>query len=87
MGYTKLRSSLIYVVTKAREAGLPEPDMQVATEYIEYKEYGLALEHIATQLYEFSLPISIEVFKDINKCAELMQMPEDKFYFLKEIVR
>ena len=40
------------LLVEAELLGLPAQDTVIAQEYLDYTEWGLALEHIVTQLFE-----------------------------------
>jgi len=54
-------------------------------ELIEHGEPGVALENLCQNLYEFSVSISQEDLEEIKTLAQVMQMPDDTWDFLKEI--
>lgn len=71
----------------ARETALPKQDIICAEEYVEYSELLLALAQIAEQLYEFSIPISAELYDTVEQCCVLMDLPVNKYAYLKELIK
>jgi hypothetical protein len=51
----------------------------IVEEYIEYNEFGLALEHIVYELGENDIRITNEFYFDIKKVADLMEINEDEY--------
>jgi hypothetical protein len=86
-GYRKLNRALRTLISMAEQTELPLPDIAIAKEYIEYNEGGLALEHIVEQLYEFSIPINKELYDAAEQCGILMDLPVDKYNYLKELIK
>lgn len=67
--------------------GLDKKDCQNALEYLEYNEYGLSFDTIITQLFEYDIEISIEFYSLIEKIANLMELPEESYNFMKGLIR
>lgn len=79
----KLVSSFIDI---AESLGLSAVDIKNAKDLLEYREYGLAFDTVITQLYEYEVEISSEVYEYIKVIAEMMNMPENEFSFMKELI-
>jgi hypothetical protein len=62
-------------------------DKKNAEEYLMYNEWGLSLDTIVSQLYEFDIKISTELFNKIKGIAERMKIPESDFSFLKKLIK
>lgn len=60
---------------------------QIVEEYIEYKEYGLAFEHITYELHENELSISNEYFLQLHETGKALGFAEEEYAFLKELIR
>lgn len=76
--------SLIYA---AKEIGLGDIDINNSTDLLENREYGLAFDTIITQLYEHEIEIDVQYYKLIEVIAHKMQIPEEEYSFMKELVR
>ncbi|WP_158288322.1 MafI family immunity protein [Mucilaginibacter psychrotolerans] len=86
-GYRKLNRALKELISKAKETALPQKDITSAEEFVEYGEPLLALEQLVEQLFEFSIPISAELYDAVEQCGILMDMPADKYFYLKELIK
>ncbi|PAW92655.1 hypothetical protein CKK33_03755 [Mucilaginibacter sp. MD40] len=83
---TKLKSSINEIITKASLFGLPQKDVDIAYEYINYNEHGLAIKHIADQLFEFDIKIDEPFYHSIISIADKMTMEKIQLDFLKNLV-
>ncbi len=86
-GYRKVNRALLELIIKAKETALPEKDITHAEEFIEHGESVLAFEQIVEQLYEFSVPISAELYDAAERCGVLLNMPADKYNYLKKLIK
>lgn len=77
---------LLVLIQRAAEFGLSEQDSNNAIEYLNYNEYGICLELIVTQLYEFDVQISREFYFEIDAAAKRLQLPEESYTFLQELI-
>ena len=71
------------LLIKQLKPSLPEVTVIDAQDFVEHGEYGVALELICQQLFEFDCMISRELYNQIAEVASLMQMPSSTFDFLK----
>lgn len=80
-------STIIQLTWKLIEAaetlGLREEDLNTARELSDHGEYGLALDTIATQLYEFDLEIDQEFYDLVQNMAKRMRISEEEYCFIK----
>ncbi|OJW17311.1 MAG: hypothetical protein C0154_00215 [Mucilaginibacter sp.] len=74
------------IIKKASLFGLPQIDVDIANGYIDYNECGLALEHIADQLFEFDIKIDEPFYHSILSVADKMVIERNQFDFLKKLV-
>ena len=81
MNTKKIISTLIKA---AKELGLDDFDINNSTEFLDNREYGLAFDTIITQLYEYE--IDNEFYELIVKSAHKMEILEDEYSFMKELV-
>jgi hypothetical protein len=54
------------------EDRLPPPDRRVVAEYLDYAEYGLALEHLAWATSEAKIPIRADEREQMLSIARVM---------------
>ena len=84
-GKKRLILCLNEIILQAEGIGLPQPDLNIAKEYIEYNEFGAALEHIIDQLFEFDIQINKTIYDLIILAGSTMEMDEAKLYPLKNL--
>lgn len=64
---------------------LPAENIADARDLIDHGEYGVALELVCTQLYEYDVPVPTETYRLIEQCGRIMQMNEASWAFLEEL--
>lgn len=84
-------STIIKLTLKLIEAaeilGLREEDLNTARELCDHGEYGLCLDTIVTQLYEFDLEIDQEFYDLVQNMAKGMQISEEEYSFMRSRIR
>lgn len=80
---TTLISKLIEI---AQLRGLRSKDIITAQEYLEYNEWGVAFDLVITHLYEYDIEIKEQDFKLIVDIATKMELPEDEYIYIKELI-
>jgi L-serine deaminase len=83
----KLRILLQSLIDHAESIGLGPQDLNTAKDYLIHHEFGLCLDTIATQLYEYSLPIDAAFYVQLQEGAKMMKIPETKYSFMKELIK
>lgn len=78
----KLSKLLIEVKNK-----LPSNDVNIILEFIEHNEVGLAFETLCTQLYEYNVQISIEIYRELSFCGKSMKIEPDMWLSLKKLIK
>lgn len=66
---------------------LPETDIANARELVDAGEYGVALDLLCNQLYEYDMTIDQQIFDSISHSATLMNMPAEEYDFISKQVR
>jgi hypothetical protein len=74
------------LIEKARVFGLPETDLRNAQEMLEHFEWGLCLDILLVQLYEYSIPIDGEFLELAKEAMTEMKIDSDEYGFLNELV-
>jgi hypothetical protein len=74
------------LINKSRELGLSEKDINNSQELFENREYGLSFDLIVTQIYEYDLSIDEDFYLLVEQIAEDMEIPEEQYVFLKELI-
>ena len=82
IGSRKIRIAFKEILSLLKDKDLPETDISIAEEYIKVNEYGLALEHLAEQLFEFAIPLDERLYHSIISAGNLMEIPADNFKYL-----
>ncbi len=87
MFYSKNKKSINAFLLAAESIGLRDEDANNAKDYIKHREYELSFEIIVEQLYEFDIEINKNFYDLALKVAENLDINEDRFIFLKELIR
>ena len=74
------------LIDRAIEFGLPNIDIVFATEFLEYNEYGLCLDQIASQLYEYNITIDDECYNIVRQLSNLMNISPTEYDYLSELL-
>jgi hypothetical protein len=82
----KTRKHLQLLIDKAVALGLPDVDIVHASEFLKYGEYGLCLDHVATQLYEYGIAIDDECYRTAIELSDLMLIPQTEYSYLAELL-
>ncbi|WP_460677757.1 MafI family immunity protein, partial [Hymenobacter coalescens] len=67
------------LLAEATKLGLPQLDVEHATEMLEYAEYGLCFDIIAQQLYEFDVQTTEEFFQLTEQTATCLGIPQEEY--------
>ena len=66
---------------------LPAETAQEASDLIDNREYGVALELVCEQLYECSAPVTPQLYRLIESAARQMEMEAKSWAYVAELVR
>ncbi len=66
---------------------LPQVVVEEAIEMVDYNEFGVGFEIICQQLFEYNIKISPDIYKQIFVIGKSMEMKENDWNFLEELVR
>ena len=69
------------------KALLPKSDIENALEMVKQDEFGCGFEIICIQLFEYDVMISPDIYQKIVELGQKMEMPEEKWLFLKELIK
>ena len=81
-----LQQELAELVAKAKALGLPDRDVANINDMLEYNEGGVALNILATQLYEHTIFLDVGYYQLLRSVAEKLKMPEQEYVFAKELI-
>ncbi len=82
----KLIKNLNSLIEGAVVLGLTEIDIKNAKEFLENREYGLCLDTLATQLYEYEMKINEQYYSLILECAREMHLKDEQYMYMRELV-
>ena len=82
-----LEKGVTNLINAAKLLGLREADVKNAIKLVDHREYGLAFDVVVTQLYEYEIGIDPEFYNLVMKLANMMNIPEDEYSFMKELMR
>ena len=81
-----IKDLLALLIERAKIFGLPTADLNHASGFLLAKEYGLCLNTVVTQLYEYEIRIDDRYFTLIVTVAEKMNMKEESYQYIKELI-
>ena len=81
-----LKKELLDIINKAKNFGLPEKDISNAIEFLKYGEFGLCLETVVVQLFEYDIKIDEDFFEMVAYAASKMKLTEKDYLFLKQLI-
>lgn len=82
-----LQGEIKELLKEAEKAGLPEDDIYNATEYLNYNEYGLALDTLLTQLYENDIAIPENFYQRVEPIVLAIKLPVTEYSYIKELIK
>ena len=68
------------------QSGLPAANVKDAQELLEHGEWGEAFDLVCTQLYEFDVGISEDLYKVVEQTALAMGLDAAQWSYIKELV-
>ena len=78
---------MLALIEEARSLGLSSPDIYHAEEYFKYNEFELCFDQVITQLYEYDISINPAYYSLINEIGALLELPAEKYSFMKELIK
>lgn len=87
MFFKRKKENLNRLLEIAIESGLREEDSKAVIEFINSKEYGLALDTMVCQLYEYDNEISQSFFDEIQETAKSLGFSKDQYSYLEKNIR
>lgn len=83
----QLNSAVRRLLLEASAFGLPESDISNADSMLRHQEYGCACDIIAERLHEQNIAINAAYYQQLQTVAAKMQLPEQHFLFVKELIK
>jgi hypothetical protein len=65
---------------------LPAQDVANAIDLLDHNEWGEALSDICTQMFEYDVRISADIYAQIARLADEMELPEREWAFIRDLV-
>jgi hypothetical protein len=87
MSYSNKFNTVFALVTEAKYLGMAEKDQQDCNNLLEHGEFGLAIDHMATQLYEHDIPITEDFFRKLAVIAQEMKMDESTYTYISTLIK
>lgn len=75
------------VIEAAESIGLSQSDINLAKELLENFEHGLSFDLIVGQIFENDIIIDVEFFNLVAMVAGKLGYSEDRYSFLKGLIR
>ena len=75
------------LIDQAKAFGLPEWDVENALSILVHAESECAFDVIIQQLYENDVNISAEYFQHLDVIAKRLNLPEQSYSFVKELIK
>ena len=80
-----MEKKLQTLIDRAKLLNLDNVDVNIAQEFLENREYGLCLDTIVVQLYEYEINIDLDTLRLIEYLIERMSIPKQKYSYIKDI--
>lgn len=81
----KLKEKLQLLIDRSSMLGLEKQDVSTAQELLHNLEFGLSLDTVVNQLYEYDIHIDKETFDLIEYIIEYMNLPKEEYSFVKDL--
>lgn len=82
-----LKYLLKVLLNCASALGLKDKDVNNARDLLDHEEFELCLDMVITQMYEYDIEINADFYKLIDEIGFKMNIPEEKYSFMKELIR
>lgn len=83
----KLEQKLLLLIKVGKLLGLSSDDINNATEYIGYLEYGVAFDLLINKMHENDIEIDDDVYLLIKDLGISMVLPINEYFFMQELIR
>lgn len=81
-----MKKRLEALIKIAKTLGLPQSDLDTATEFLFHREYGLCFDTIVTQMYENNINIDVNTYNAIFEVAMALEIPTDDYVCMKDLI-
>lgn len=76
----------VHLILESVQDSLPAANVTDARELLEHAEWGEALSLICTQLYEYDITITRDVYHDIERTCRALGMPPKEWEMLRDLI-
>ena len=80
-----METLLKLLLIEAKRIGLPNQDIEAATEFLEHNEHFLCLDTVATQAYEYNLAVSDYFCDLVSKTANRIGITPNEYFYLQNL--
>jgi hypothetical protein len=81
-----MKGLLEKLIHKAGLLGLPSADVNNAQEFLDHHEFGLCLDIIIDQIYEYEIEIDNEFYQQVLKAADRLNIPRNRVNFIEKLL-
>nr|WP_315422814.1 MafI family immunity protein [uncultured Pedobacter sp.] len=74
------------LIASAKILGLPDIDLDYASDFLANNEYGVCCQTIMTQLYENDVEIDSNIYILISKIAKELCLPLSNYLFMEDLI-
>lgn len=82
-----IKGRLAILISEAGLLGLNDADVASCNELLKYQEYGLCLDTIVIQLYEYQVSIDSKFYHSVSDALSKIKMNSEEYMYLKELIR
>ena len=68
-------------------SGLSNVDRKNIIEFADHNEWGLALDTLCSQIYEYGIVITKDIYEEIKQLGNCMEIDETTWSYLKTLVK
>lgn len=66
---------------------LSQKVIEDAREMVKYNEYGVGFEIVCTQLFEYDIKISSEIYEKLEALGKSMKLKEETWNYLRALIK
>lgn len=82
----RIKSLLVQFIKQAQNFGLHDQDALNALDLLEHYEFGLCLDLVITQLYEYDIKINECFYKMISEICNIITIDFEKYLYMNELI-
>lgn len=82
-----MKKKIKALIASAKMLGLPDIDLDYASDFLANNEYGICYQTIVTQLYENDVEIDSYIYVIISKIGKELCLPLSDYSFMEDLIR